>query len=142
MASFAPIAEAMSGIYNFNRDAGEPLKVSPVGALGDTGTGLFAVIGVLTALHRLERFGEGSYIDISMFDSMIAFADIVPNYSMGKDPRTPSLLINHGFKLQRRIIIQIGPSTNLKHSLSGLESPNGHIRPPLPEPDGLKIYKK
>ena len=108
--AFAPVAEAMSGIYNFNRGADEPLKVSPVGALGDTGTGLFAVIGVLTALHRLKRFGKGSYIDISMFDSMVAFADIVPNYySMGKDPRTPSLLINHGFKIAKgEIIIQIG----------------------------------
>ena len=108
--AFAPVAEAMSGIYNFNRGPDDDLKVSPVGALGDTGTGLFAVIGVLTALRRLEKFEEGSYIDISMFDSMIAFADIVPNYySMGKDPRTPSSLINHGFKVSKgEIIIQIG----------------------------------
>ncbi|MEE3016571.1 MAG: CoA transferase, partial [Actinomycetota bacterium] len=37
-------------------------------------------------------------------------ADIVPNYySMGKDPRTPSSLINHGFKIAKgEIIIQIG----------------------------------
>lgn len=108
--AFAPIAEAMSGIYNFNRGPNDDLKVSPMGALGDTGTGLFAVIGVLTALRRREKFEEGSYIDISMFDSMIAFADIVPNYySMGKDPRTPSSLINHGFKISKgEIIIQIG----------------------------------
>jgi formyl-CoA transferase len=108
--AFAPIAEAMSGIYNFNRGPNDDLKVSPMGALGDTGTGLFAVIGVLTALRKREKFDEGSYIDISMFDSMIAFADIVPNYySMGKDPRTPSSLINHGFKVSKgEIIIQIG----------------------------------
>jgi crotonobetainyl-CoA:carnitine CoA-transferase CaiB-like acyl-CoA transferase len=100
----------MSGIYNFNRGPNDDLKVSPMGALGDTGTGLFAVIGVLTALRKREKFDEGSYIDISMFDSMIAFADIVPNYySMGKDPRTPSSLINHGFKVSKgEIIIQIG----------------------------------
>jgi formyl-CoA transferase len=108
--AFAPIAEAMSGIYNFNRGPNDDLKVSPMGALGDTGTGLFAVIGVLTALRKRVKFDEGSYIDISMFDSMIAFADIVPNYySMGKDPRTPSSLINHGFKVSKgEIIIQIG----------------------------------
>ena len=108
--AFAPIAEAMSGIYNFNRREDEEIKVSPMGALGDTGSGLFAVIGVLSALRQRERTGEGSYIDISMFDSMVAFADIVPNYfSMGKDPRTPSLLINHGFKIRSgEIVIQVG----------------------------------
>ena len=131
--AFAPIAEAMSGIYNFNRDAGEPLKVSPVGALGDTGTGLFAVIGVLTALHRLERFGEGSYIDISMFDSMIAFADIVPNYySMGKDPRTPSLLINHGFKIAKgEIIIQIGREHQFEAFVKRIGKPEWALSDPF-----------
>ncbi len=108
--AFAPIAEAMSGIYNFNRSEDDDIKVSPVGALGDTGSGLFAVIGVLSALRQREQTGEGLYIDISMLDSMVAFADIVPNYlSLGKNPRTPSLLINHGFKIESgEIVIQIG----------------------------------
>lgn len=108
--AFAPIAEAMSGMYTFNRPAHEEVKVSPVGALGDTGTGLFAVIGILAALRHREMTGVGQYIDLSMFDSMIAFADIVPNYfSMGHDPRAPSLLINHGFKIGNgELVIQIG----------------------------------
>ena len=108
--AFAPIAEAMSGIYNFNRGDDEEIKVSPVGALGDTGSGLFAVIGVLSALRQRDLTGEGLYVDISMLDSMVAFADIVPNYlSLGKNPRTPSSLINHGFKIQAgEIVIQIG----------------------------------
>ena len=108
--AFAPIAEAMSGIYNFNRGEDDDIKVSPVGALGDTGSGLFAVIGVLSALRQREQTGQGLYIDISMLDSMVAFADIVPNYlSLGKNPRTPSLLINHGFKIESgEIVIQIG----------------------------------
>ncbi len=37
--AFAPIAEAMAGLYNLNRRPDEPIKVSPVGALGDTGCG-------------------------------------------------------------------------------------------------------
>ncbi|MAT03298.1 MAG: CoA transferase [Acidimicrobiaceae bacterium] len=108
--AFAPIAEAMSGIYNFNRNEKDEIKVSPVGALGDTGSGLFAVIGVLSALRQRDQTGVGLHIDISMLDSMVAFADIVPNYfSLGKNPRTPSLLINHGFKIKAgEIVIQIG----------------------------------
>lgn len=108
--AFAPIAEAMSGMYAFNRPADEPVKVSPVGALGDTGSGLFAAIGLLSALRRKDRTGEGAYVDISMFDCMVAFADIVPNYfSMGRDPRTVPPLINHGFAIASgEVVIQVG----------------------------------
>ena len=114
--AFAPIAEAMSGLYTFNRADGEELKVSPAGALGDTGTGLFAVIAILAALRHRETSGIGQYIDLAMFDSMIAFADIVPNYfSMGRDPRTPSSLINHSFKIAKgEIVIQIGREHQFK----------------------------
>ena len=108
--AFAPIAEAMSGMYAFNRPAGEPVKVSPVGALGDTGTSLFAAIGLLAALRHKDRTGEGAYVDISMFDCMVAFADIVPNYfSMGRDPRAVPPLINHGFPVEAgEVVVQVG----------------------------------
>lgn len=108
--AFAPIAEAMSGIYTFNRPSDQDVKVSPVGALGDTGTGLFAVIGILAALRHRESTGTGQYVDVSMFDAMVAFADIVPNYeSLGKDPSTPSALINHGFPIAAgEVVIQAG----------------------------------
>ena len=108
--AFAPIAEAMSGMYAFNRPAGEDVKVSPVGALGDTGSGLFAAVGLLAALRRRDRTGEGAYVDISMFDCMVAFADIVPNYwSMGRDPRAVPPLINHGFAIDAGdLVLQIG----------------------------------
>ena len=62
--AFAPIAEAMSGLYTFNRPADEDVKVSPAAALGDTGTGLFAVIGILAALRHREITGKGQYIDL------------------------------------------------------------------------------
>ncbi|MFN3215718.1 MAG: CaiB/BaiF CoA transferase family protein [Acidimicrobiales bacterium] len=108
--AFAPIAEAMSGLYTFNRGPDDELKVSPMGALGDTGTGVFAVVGVLAALRHRDRTGVGQYVDVSMFDAMVAFADIVPNYaSMGKDPRTPSALINHGFPIAAgEVVVQVG----------------------------------
>ena len=88
--AYAPIAEAMGGLYAINRAEGENVKVSPVGALGDTGSGLYAVIGVLMALRQRDRHGHGQYVDIAMFDAMVAFGDMVPNYwSLGTDPRCP-----------------------------------------------------
>lgn len=108
--AFASIAEAMSGLYTFNRAADEPLKVSPAGALGDTGSALFAVIGVLSALRQRDRTGEGQYVDIAMLDAMIAFADVVPSYwSLGQDPRAPTMIINDAFAIESgELVIQVG----------------------------------
>lgn len=122
--AFAPIAEAMSGMYAFNRPRDEPVKVSPVGALGDTGSALFGAIGLLAALRRRDQTGEGAYVDISMFDCMVAFADVVPNYwSMGRDPRDVPVLINHGFPIEAgEIVMQVGRP----HQFARLAQTIGH----------------
>src|SRR5215475_3117983 len=52
--AFAPVVEAMSGIYEMKRADGEPPRVSPVGALGDISTALFATVGILAALRHRE----------------------------------------------------------------------------------------
>ena len=85
--AYAGVAEAMSGLYDWKRRPGQPPAISPVGALGDIGTSLFGVIGVLAALRQRDKTGVGQYIDIAMFDAMVSFADVVVNYwSMGERP--------------------------------------------------------
>ncbi len=89
--AYAAVAEAMSGIYEHARRAGQAPVVNPVGGLGDTGTGLFGVIGILAALRHRDQTGEGQMVDVSMFDAMLAMCDIVTNFwSMGvrRDPDT------------------------------------------------------
>lgn len=85
--AYAGVAEAMSGLYEWKRQPGQPPMVSPVGALGDIGTSLFGVIGLLAALRERDATGRGQYVDVAMFDAMVAFADVVANYwSMGERP--------------------------------------------------------
>lgn len=85
--AYAPIPEAMAGIYEMNRAGDEPPAPLVAGALGDIGSALFAVIGVLSALRHRERTGLGQHVDISMFDSMVAMADLLPFFwSMGTQP--------------------------------------------------------
>lgn len=85
--AYAAVAEAMSGLYDWKRQPGHPPTVGPVGALGDIGTALFGVIGVLAALRQRDLTGEGQYVDIAMFDAMVSFADVVTNYwSLGERP--------------------------------------------------------
>ncbi len=83
--AYAPIVEAMSGLYEYRRDPETPPVLAPVGALGDTASGMFAVIGVLAALRKRDRTGEGSRVDVAMFDVMVSVADVVPNFwSLGQ----------------------------------------------------------
>jgi formyl-CoA transferase len=82
--AYAPVAEAMGGIYEPNRAEGEPPPVVVAGALGDNASALFSVIGILSALRQRDRTGQGQHVDVSMYDSMIAMADMVPQlWSLG-----------------------------------------------------------
>jgi formyl-CoA transferase len=82
--AYAPIVEAMAGIYEPTRKPGQPPPVVVAGALGDNGSALFAIIGTLCALQQRQRTGLGQHVDVSMFDSMIAMADMIPQlWSLG-----------------------------------------------------------
>jgi len=76
--AYAPVAEAMGGLYEPNKKAGQPPPVVVAGALGDNASALFAVIGTLAALRHRERTGLGQHVDVAMYDSMIAMTDMVP----------------------------------------------------------------
>ena len=108
--AFAPVVEAMSGIYELKRVGDGPPVVAPVGALGDIGAALFATIGVLAALRQRDRTGEGQYVDIAMFDAIVAMTDIVTNFwSMGLRGGDLGPLIMHGFRAKDGwFIVQVG----------------------------------
>lgn len=108
--AYAPIAEAMSGIYEFKRTGDEPPMVAPMGGLGDIGSALFATVGVLAALRHRDATGQGQRVDIAMLDAMVAICDLVPNFwSMGLRNGELGPLIMHGFQASDGwFIIQVG----------------------------------
>ncbi|MGQ0831758.1 MAG: CaiB/BaiF CoA transferase family protein [Microthrixaceae bacterium] len=108
--AFAPIVEAMSGIYEFRRRGDAPPLVAPVGALGDIGSGLYAVIGVLAALRHRDATGLGQHVDIAMLDAMVAMTDLVTNFwSLGLRGGDVAPLIMDGFRADDGwFIIQVG----------------------------------
>lgn len=82
--AYASIVEAMSGIYEYQREPGRSPRANPVGALGDISSALFGTIGVLAALRHRDRTGEGQQVDVAMLDAVLAMTDIVTNlWSMG-----------------------------------------------------------
>lgn len=108
--AYAPIAEAMSGMYEFKRQGDDPPVVAPMGGLGDVGSALFAVVGVLAALRHRDTTGRGQRVDVAMLDAMVAIADIVPNFwSMGLRNGELGPLIMHGFRASDGwFIVQVG----------------------------------
>jgi formyl-CoA transferase len=124
--AYAAVAEAMSGIYDMKLEPGRPPMVSPVGALGDIGSALFGVIGLLAALRQRDRTGTAQYVDIAMFDAMVAMTDIVTNFwSMGVRPApgTGLAMILDGFEAGNGwFIIQVGR----EHEFARLAALIGH----------------
>lgn len=96
--AYAMVPEAMSGLYEYARRGDEPPRVTPAGALGDISSGLFAVIGIQAALRHREMTGRGQYVDIAMFDSMVAMTDLIMNFwSLGQTSNTASVIMT-GFQ--------------------------------------------
>jgi crotonobetainyl-CoA:carnitine CoA-transferase CaiB-like acyl-CoA transferase len=122
--AYAPIAEAMSGIYELKRQGDDPPLVAPMGGLGDIGSGFFAVIGVLAALRHRDATGRGQKVDIAMLDALVAITDIVPNFwSMGLRNGDLGPLIMHGFRAADGwFIIQVGR----EHHFAKLVEAIGH----------------
>lgn len=122
--AYAPIAEAMSGIYEFKRQGDDPPAVAPMGGLGDIGSGLFATIGVLAALRHRDATGEGQRVDIAMLDAMVAITDLVTNFwSLGLRNGDLGPLIMHGFRASDGwFIIQVGR----EHQFAKLVEVIGH----------------
>ncbi|MGE3077196.1 MAG: CaiB/BaiF CoA transferase family protein [Dehalococcoidia bacterium] len=65
------VVQAMGGMMSITGEAGGG-PVRPGASYGDLTAGLFAAVGVLTALHERERSGKGQAIDISMLDCQLA----------------------------------------------------------------------
>lgn len=64
---------ARAGVLSFTGPEGSPPQVPGVQIADIGGGALFAVIGILAALHERERSGEGRFVDISMCEGALAF---------------------------------------------------------------------
>jgi alpha-methylacyl-CoA racemase len=64
---------ARAGLLGYSGEAGGP-PAFPGMQVGDIGGGsLFALVGILAALHERERTGRGRFVDVSMTDGALAF---------------------------------------------------------------------
>jgi crotonobetainyl-CoA:carnitine CoA-transferase CaiB-like acyl-CoA transferase len=110
--AYAAVAEAMSGLYDWARRANEPPDVSPLGAIGDIGSSLFGVIGVLAALRQRDHTGQAQFVDVAMFDAMTVFSDVATNFASLGQRKLPGQKVNQiidGFEAADGwYIVQVG----------------------------------
>jgi crotonobetainyl-CoA:carnitine CoA-transferase CaiB-like acyl-CoA transferase len=73
-AGFDQIAQGMGGLMWLTGKAGEgPMRAGI--AVADSSAGLYATIGILTALAERERSGAGQWVQTSLLEAQIAMLD-------------------------------------------------------------------
>ncbi len=89
-AGFASACEAISGFRYVNGYPGQA-PVRPNLSLGDTISGLHAVLGILMALRSRDRGDGGQVIDVALYESMFNLLEaVVPEYDGADQIREPS----------------------------------------------------
>ncbi|HSD85330.1 MAG TPA: CoA transferase [Anaerolineae bacterium] len=64
------VAQAMSGLMSLTGFPNQPVKTGP--AIADAISGLTAANGLLAALFRRERTGQGAHVEVAMIDAVFA----------------------------------------------------------------------
>jgi crotonobetainyl-CoA:carnitine CoA-transferase CaiB-like acyl-CoA transferase len=72
--AFDIVAQAMAGLMGITGTApGQPMKTGP--AVGDIVPAMLLAAGILAALHHAEQTGEGQFVDVAMYDGVLALCE-------------------------------------------------------------------
>ena len=93
--------QARAGVVGYAGGAGAPGV--PGGQLADVGGALFAVVGILAAVHECARTGQGRVVDVALADAATAFLHmhLAAHLSGGLPLRPGKDILNGGLPCYR-----------------------------------------
>lgn len=125
------IVQAMSGLMSLTGEPTGPAMKAGT-SIGDITGGLFAALGVASALYHREKTGAGMKVDVSMLDGQIAILEsaVVRCTSTGQPPRRignrhPSIAPFEPFATaDRPLIVAAGNDALFERLCTALELPD------------------
>ncbi len=89
-AGYDFLIQAMGGIMSLTGPVeGQPYKVGV--AVADLMAGMYAITGILAALHHRNKTGKGQFIDIALLDSQVAWLSNAGQYYLTSGTPTPRM---------------------------------------------------
>lgn len=86
---YDPLMQAFGGIMSVVGEPDRPpVRVGP--SIIDMGTGLWSMVGILSALMRRRETGEGAVVDTSLFETSVSWMSyFVPRYTLNGEVTRP-----------------------------------------------------
>ena len=107
LPGYDAVAQAVSGMMSVTGPPdGEPARTGT--STADIGAGMWALIGILAALHAREASGRGQLVDISLLDGQIAWL----TYVAGKYFATGVTPGRHGSAHESLVPYQVFPTAD------------------------------
>lgn len=122
---YDPLMQAFGGIMSTTGEPGRP-SVRVGASIVDMGTGMWAVIGILAALHERHASGQGRVVDVSLFEtascwvSLLASQYLASGQLAGKQGSgAPSIVPYKGYATRDGEIVVAAGSDALFRAMAG-----------------------
>ena len=125
-------AQALTGVLSLQADHGEP--VLPTLPMADIALGSAALIGILMALLRREKTGQGDLVDVSMVDTLFSWTPHILScvVEKGQSPELTSERLHGGAAFydvyrtadNRHIVLSGAEMNFVENLLNALERPD------------------
>ena len=73
---YDPLMQAFGGIMSTTGEEGRP-SVRVGASIVDMGTGMWSIIGILTALYERQQTGRGRVVDVSLFETATSWVSLL-----------------------------------------------------------------
>ncbi len=85
---YDPLMQAFGGVMSTTGEPGRP-AVRVGASIVDMGTGLWSIVGILTALYERQQTGRGRVVDVSLFETATSWTSLLAAQYLASGVVTP-----------------------------------------------------